>query len=573
MASDAASLFEERVLPGFENLVQLLPYRSLDEMLAGAVSLLIDVFEAMGGSILYLSAPPKRFQQGTLNRAVWEAIQHWEDTFLGKLREREGQVQYPAVAPLTVREVPDQPYVVVHVPLLGLDRARGVISLTFGAGREFDPEEERALGILASGVSHVAASIEQLIVTRQRLSQMGLFYQMGQSMASTLDVEHLFQDTIELAVAVIDAQAAALMLFDPQRQELVHKISLGGSPFPEAQRVVLGQGIAGWVARHGQPALLNHVTQDPRFDPFIDGCQEHFTRSLLCVPLQIKGELLGTLQLFNKMSQSEFDEEDLSVLTTLAAQASISLENARLYHTLRVERDRIIEAQENVRHELARNLHDGPVQLLSAISMRLDWLERLMRREPEAVPEELDALRQLTRQAILDARMLLFELRPVILETQGLVPALQSYVERLNENGRFVPHFDPGNFERILDPRVAGTIFSIVQEAITNIEKHAHAQNVWLRIRENPDELIVSVEDDGRGFDPDSVRANYDQRDSFGLLNMRERAELIEGTLVVESGPTRGEPGTLIQLYVPLPKVEESVDGRTSDKPLIGQPQ
>jgi signal transduction histidine kinase len=148
--------------------------------------------------------------------------------------------------------------------------------------------------------------------------------------------------------------------------------------------------------------------------------------------------------------------------------------------------------------------------------------------------------------------MLLFELRPVILETQGLVPALASYVERLRENCAFRAHFDAGNLRDQLRPQVAGTIFSIVQEAVNNIEKHAEADNVWIRLHQEGDELVVSVEDDGRGFDLDAVVAGYDQGTSFGLLNMRERAELIGGVLSLQSGPGRRREGTMVQLRVDL---------------------
>jgi two-component system sensor histidine kinase UhpB len=157
--------------------------------------------------------------------------------------------------------------------------------------------------------------------------------------------------------------------------------------------------------------------------------------------------------------------------------------------------------------------------------------------------------------------MLLFELRPIILETQGLVPALHSYVDRLEENGRFVPHFDSDDLPADLAPSVAGTIFSIVQEAITNIEKHADAQNVWIRIKEEQDELVVVVEDDGKGFDVESVIANYDQGNSFGLLNMRERAALIDGVLILDSKPHRQKPGTMIELRVALGEPGRANDG------------
>jgi len=102
--------------------------------------------------------------------------------------------------------------------------------------------------------------------------------------------------------------------------------------------------------------------------------------------------VIDALCVLDKVRHLRFDEEDMSVLITLAAQASIVLENARLYNSVRAERDRIIEAQERTRHELACNLHHGPVQLPAALSMRLDWLKRLVRVQPEAVPGELDAL-------------------------------------------------------------------------------------------------------------------------------------------------------------------------------------
>ena len=138
---------------------------------------------------------------------------------------------------------------------------------------------------------------------------------------------------------------------------------------------------AGWPST-AFPYCSKTRPDDTRFDPAIDGCQEFPTQSVLCVPLLIKGQVIGTLEVLNKMPRPGFTDEDLSVLITLAAQAAIATENARLYHNLRAERDRIIEAEENVRRELARNMHDGPVQLLAALSMRLEALERMVQVQP-----------------------------------------------------------------------------------------------------------------------------------------------------------------------------------------------
>jgi signal transduction histidine kinase len=541
----------------FENLTRLLSYRSLTELLTESLTLLINTFWATGGSVLYASTLVKRVQLGEFSTAAQAKVDSLEAICRERVRRGTRDMQLPSSPPVTKHDLDEGQGTLFSIPLINHDRTCGTIGLFMDTARDLSHQQLQDLSWFAGGISAIAINVEQLNVTRQRLSQLGLFYQMGQAMTSTFDTRRLFRDTIELALAVIDAQEAALMLFDEKQQLLRHEVSRGGTIFPQTQYVVLGQGVAGWVAQNGEPVLINDAAQDSRFDPSIDGFREQETKGLLCVPLQIKGKVIGVLEVFNKAPPFEFDEEDLSVLITLAAQVAIALDNARLYNSLRAERDRILEAQESTRRELARNLHDGPVQLLAAIAMELDYLERVIRDRPESIQEEMVALRKLVRQATQDARLLLFELRPVILETQGLVPALHSYVERLERNQRFALHFDPGNFRARLDSAVAGTIFSIIQEAVNNVEKHAEASNIWIRMEEQGGNLVVSIEDDGKGFNVESVVAGYDEGASLGLLNMKERAELIDGMLTMESGPTRGKPGTLVQLRMALPRQEE----------------
>lgn len=545
------SVSEERWLLYLDSLTHLLSARSLRELLAEALALMVNEFRASGGSILYSAMLTEHVRQGDLSDAARQRIDRIEEATIERARLRPLQIQLPRSPPITRQDLPDEQGALFSIPLIIRDRVHGVLSLYFAAS-QLPVERMQALSVLTSSIAAIANNVEQINITRQRLSQIGLFYQMGQAMASTFDLDHLFQDTIDLAISVIDAQQATLLLLDCDRNQLRVQVSLGKAGRVNTQVVKPGQGITGWVVEHGEPLVVNDPEADERYDPEVDCVPGRVLRSLIAVPLQFRGRTIGVLRVCNKVPPLDFDEEDLSVLITLAAQVSIALENARLYNGLRVDRDRIIEAQEKTRHELARNLHDGPVQLLATIAMEIDYLERLIQARPSEVPEQLNALRRLLRRATQDARMLLFELRPVILETQGLVPALESYVERLGENSRFVPHFSAGEFENHLRPAVAGTVFSIVQEAVNNIEKHAEAGNVWISLRQEGTELVVSVEDDGRGFDLDAVIAGYDQGTSFGLLNMRERAELIDGVLSLQSGPARGKEGTLVQLRVDL---------------------
>ncbi|MFN2244574.1 MAG: sensor histidine kinase, partial [Anaerolineae bacterium] len=194
----------------------------------------------------------------------------------------------------------------------------------------------------------------------------------------------------------------------------------------------------------------------------------------------------------------------------------------------------------------------GIVQFLSAISMGIDHLERLLEFKPEAARSELEALRDLTRQATQEARLALFELRPLILETQGLVPALESYVHQLEGSESFALHLQAARNLPDLNSSVAGTVFAIVQEALNNAKKHAAPRDVWLRLSHEDDWLVVVVEDNGRGFDYQTVQAGYDQRGSIGLLTMRERAELLNGQVEIQSSRKPPKSGTKVILRVPL---------------------
>jgi len=317
------------------------------------------------------------------------------------------------------------------------------------------------------------------------------------------------------------------------------------------QRMPLDEGIAGWVATHQEPVIVNNAHDDPRFSPQVDAHTEFITDSIACVPIQIRGRTIGVLEALNKRSEAGFDAEDLSLMVTTANQAGIAIENARLYQSLRDERDRIIQAQENVRRQVARNLHDGTVQFLSAIAMGIDHLERLLEFKPEAARSELQALRDLTRQATTQARLALFELRPLILETQGLGPAL---VQQLQEHEGFGVHLETSGTLPELNSSISATIFAIVQEAVTNAKKHAAPRDVWLRVSRKNGWLQVVIQDNGKGFDSEAVERNYDRKGSIGLLSMKERAELIEGRLTIESSRTPPNTGTKVTLHIPIPE-------------------
>jgi signal transduction histidine kinase len=540
--------------PAPDRLGALLARREPANVAAEALSILIRDFGATAGSLYLVKGIPLRVRGGELSGATIAHFDQWEKSVEDRIATGPWLVAGREASSLAWRPVKGTLQRAVYSLLLDGQQVTGTISLIYSKDLLPVGEERDSLVRFLHTVGQAMGLVSELALTRQRMSQLGLFYQVAQAMASTFDLDRALDATLELATAILNASASSFLLVDEEKQELVFAHLHGEAAGPlRGERMPMGEGIAGWVATHGEPLVVNDVDNDPRFYSQIDGRSGFKTQSAVAVPVQARGKTIGVLEVLNKRGQASFDDEDMSLMITTASQAAIAIENNQLYQNLRDEKDRIIQAQENVRRQVARNLHDGTVQFLSAISMGFDHLERLLEFKPEAARSELDALRDLTRQATQQARLALFELRPLILETQGLVPALESYVHQLQDSETFALHLQAADDLPPLNNSVAGTVFAIVQEALNNAKKHAAPRDVWLRLSREEDWLQVVIEDNGRGFDYDAVEERYDQLGSIGLLTMRERAELLNGRVEFQSSTAHPNAGTKVILSVPLP--------------------
>jgi signal transduction histidine kinase len=388
-------------------------------------------------------------------------------------------------------------------------------------------------------------------LARERTAALTVLQDVARNLTSELDLNKLLREILHSALTVLKASDGSLLLRDDATNELVFAVTEGrvGEAL-EGQRMPADSGIAGWVLSHHQPDIVHEVGSDERFYRAIDESLGHHTSSLVAVPMITKGQSIGVLEVLNKKSGERFDENDRDILYALAGQAAIAITNARLYQEIRDEKDRIIALEEDVRKELARDFHDGPAQTLSAIIMAIELVETSPEPMPESVATGLAELRAMATKTLHQVRNMIFELRPVILKTQGLEPALHSYVERLREADEMNIHLKIKGLEERLPPRLEEICFSIIQEAINNVKRHAYEENVWLTAIRRGDEFQVVIKDDGEGFDLANVERSYDRQGKLGLLNMRERAEMIGGRLAIESASGKG---TTITLDVPLP--------------------
>jgi signal transduction histidine kinase len=305
------------------------------------------------------------------------------------------------------------------------------------------------------------------------------------------------------------------------------------------------QGSAGIVAEaiHSASAVLGESpASDPELRVFrsLESC-----KSMLCVPLRAGFEVYGAV-LFASVQPGVYTSQHSELLSIFCNQATIALQNASLYQSLRAERDKIVNKEEEARHKLARDLHDGPTQDVAAIAMRLNFARLLVERDPVRARAELERLEDLAHRTVKEIRSMLFTLRPIILETEGLVAAVQQYADNLQETDGLYVAVDAEHFVDCLDLEVQGVVFAILEEAINNARKHAQASRITVRLAVQGDLFVGQVTDNGIGFDVRAVENGYGTRGSLGLINLRERAELVGGTISLESAPGQGTRITLI---------------------------
>jgi len=530
-----------------ETLSQLLiagGHHGVSELLTASLERLISFWPARAGALLYVNPYGELLSltHGPLDDEARTLIDQASQGFA-----RRGDGSEPIVGSYSLDDGRD----LIELPLQSGGQDVGLLHLVV---ESHDASQEGAatldedlLVLLVRAIGGEADKIAMLRRAERDLRELNLLYEIGQSLAVNLDLASLLNDIKVRAPKVVGAERCSIFILDEATNELV--LELPGEQ--RSFRMPVDRGIAGWVISHGVGQIVNDVEQDSRWYDTIGREADFVTRSILCVPMRLKERTVGAMQLLNKADGRGFTDQDMQLLTTLAAQAAIAIENARLYQSLKQEHDRLLSKEADVRSAIARDLHDGPTQGIAAIAMNIEFIKKLFKAMPERVPDELGTLAELVNKTTHDIRTLLFELRPLGLETQGLVMTLQQYVARWRDPAGSDTRLRleaPANMPR-LAPEKEAAVFIIIQEAVNNARKHARSDVITVYLYVEEDAFVASVRDRGKGFNVNAVESSYNIRGSLGLLNMKERARLIGADFRMKSDIGQG---TTVELRLPL---------------------
>jgi signal transduction histidine kinase len=425
------------------------------------------------------------------------------------------------------------------VPILLRNVAYGNFYLTEKASGEDFTEEDEELVTLLAGQAAVAIENARLYEAATTWSrQLESLNEVGNALATETDLDSLLDLIARRLRELLEARNVVVLLPDaPDNLKVAAAAGEGGEELV-GKAVRRSASKAGRVLERGLSERVDSLLEDPDVDREVTRLIA--ARTGLWVPLVARGRAIGVIAAHDKLGpETRFSDTDLRLAETFASRAAVAVDLSE-----RIARDalrRVVDAQEQERRRLARELHDETGQALTSILLGLKTLEETMAtEEARAATAEL---RERVVATLQDVRGLAVELRPSALDDFGLAAALERLTASFADQTGIAVDFETALRDERLPGEVETALYRIVQEALTNVVKHAQARRVSILLTRTSGSVKAVIEDDGRGIGNDSTSGG------FGLVGMRERLSLLGGRLEIESDPGSG---TTIAAEVPL---------------------
>jgi len=392
---------------------------------------------------------------------------------------------------------------------------------------------------------------------RQHLELVALS-RVSAALSGLWDLDAILRVALDNVLDIMNGTIGGILLLDEQNQTLSYRVHQGlSTKYVEEMRIHLGEGVAGRVAESGKSILLEDIsTEIHTVQP--DLVSAEGIKAFISVPLRAKDKVLGVVNVASRAPRS-FTRNDMHLLHSIGDQLGVAIEQATLYERLRRARERYrqlarqtLVAQEEERKRIARELHDETSQALSGLALQLQALVDIAEMSGSQDTEfvvKLKNVQSLVVQVHNETSRLIADLRPALLDTLGLVPAIRQYaVASLGSLGMNVSVEIKGT-DRRLPPEVEAGLFRWTQGAIGNIAQHSRAKNTTIILEYRDEEIFLSVRDDGQGFDVLKVTEIEDDGRGRGVFSMKERVGLLGGTCSIESRPGQG---TTVWARVPI---------------------
>lgn len=433
------------------------------------------------------------------------------------------------------------------------------------ANQERLAAQEAAL--LAQRTAHAAmATLNQEL--QEAVRRLTTLHNLAQQLAASLDREHILYEVFPAFIRGQSRISAGMILLrdQPDQPLAIASQTVCDAP-PDIWDAMLAAALRVGAEAAAQGQALGWVSDDQPLLPIktdwptapaapLEATQAPPLR-IVGLPLRLGQAVQGCLLACAPPPRPPFGAQDISLISAVAGQLSTALQNATLYQQAH-ERDelrgellrRVVVAQEQERQRIARELHDGPGQSLTALGLGLAAAGEWLKQTPAQAAQQLGELKELNTASLQELHDIIADLRPAVLDDLGLVAALRSQVQLLERRAQVRATFNMQGTRRRLPPEIETVVFRIAQEALTNIARHAQARTAGVQLTLGETALELVVQDDGRGFEPDqALGGSPQQRRAWGLLGMQERASLVGGRCEIHARP---QAGTTIQVWLPL---------------------
>jgi signal transduction histidine kinase len=425
------------------------------------------------------------------------------------------------------------------VPVLLRGVAYGNLYLTEKAGADEFTEEDQELVQMLAAQAAVAIENARLYESATRWGeQLQSLAEVGNALATEIELPRLLDLVVTRLRGLIDARLVFIARPGQDGETVVETVAGENADKYVGMKLDPTRSKTARVLERRRSERVDSLIDDPEVEQ--QAARYMGARTGLFVPLLVRDRAIGVIVAQDKQqADPRFTDEDVRIAEAFAERAAVAIDLSE-----RVARDalrRVVAGQELERQRLARELHDETGQALTSILLGLKGIEDA---DPADVRESLRELRELVVSTLQDVRRLAVELRPKALDDFGLVAALERLAETFTEQANVEVHVQAALGDTRLPSEIETALYRIVQEALTNVIKHANARVVSVVLTRQDGRVAVVIEDDGRGFDPDAQPG-----EGLGLLGMRERIALVDGRLSVESGTGRG---TTIAVEVPL---------------------